>query len=143
MKQKVYVVTSGEYSDYRIEGIFTTPNRAERLSKVIDDSNGVDEWTLDEYGDAPVHARYDVIFHPTTSEVLSAEKIGHFGTESPRVVEQPKFHYSVTTDFLGTKGTFSADITAIRAVVYAETKEKALKVAQDAFAKYKAEKEGL
>ncbi len=43
---KVYVVTSGSYSDYRIEEIFKKKVDAEALASVLSDGNGVDEWEV-------------------------------------------------------------------------------------------------
>ncbi len=45
---KVYVVTSGSYSDYRIEEIFKKKADAEALASVLSDSNGVDEWEVNQ-----------------------------------------------------------------------------------------------
>ena len=47
-KKRVYVVTSGEYSDFRIEGIFTTRKKAILAKALIIDSNDVEERVLDE-----------------------------------------------------------------------------------------------
>lgn len=48
----IYAVTSGQYEDYEIDGVFSdTPkgkDLAKKLSNAIRDSNGVAEWTLDE-----------------------------------------------------------------------------------------------
>ena len=41
---KVYVVTTGSYSDYEIAKIFLDRNKAEEFANWIEDSNGVDEW---------------------------------------------------------------------------------------------------
>lgn len=45
---KVYVVTSGSYSDYRIEEIFEKKEDAEALVSVLSDGNGVDEWEVNK-----------------------------------------------------------------------------------------------
>jgi len=45
---KVYVVTSGSYSDYRIEEIFKKREDAEALNSVLSDGNGVDEWEVNQ-----------------------------------------------------------------------------------------------
>ena len=44
---KVYVVTTGEYSDYGTNAIFTDAEKAKEYSELLDDSNGVDEWETD------------------------------------------------------------------------------------------------
>lgn len=51
---KVYVVTSGEYSDYRIVGIYSTEDKAQRVMDAdrgdIDlyDEYRIEEWDIDE-----------------------------------------------------------------------------------------------
>lgn len=45
---KIYIVTSGSYSDYQIKRVFTDKAKAEEYSKWCYDSNGVDEWDTDE-----------------------------------------------------------------------------------------------
>lgn len=49
-ENKVYVVTAGEYSDYRIKGIFSSREKAEEYINYSTnrDLNGIDEWVLDE-----------------------------------------------------------------------------------------------
>lgn len=51
---KVYVVTSGSYSDYRLDAIFTKKEDAEALAAVLSDANGVDEWKVNEQRVVPV-----------------------------------------------------------------------------------------
>lgn len=49
----LYVVTSGEYSDYKIESIFSTKEKAEKFCSLFPEDNfqkhDIEEWTLDEY----------------------------------------------------------------------------------------------
>ena len=49
-ENKVYVVTTGEYSDYRIEGVFSSREKAEEYINHSTNPylNGIDEWVLDE-----------------------------------------------------------------------------------------------
>ena len=49
-ENKAYVVTAGEYSDYRIEGVFRAREKAEEYINHSTDKelNGIDEWILDE-----------------------------------------------------------------------------------------------
>lgn len=53
MKQSTaYVVTSGEYSEYHICGVYLDKERAERSAELY---NGeIEEWLIDEMPDAPV-----------------------------------------------------------------------------------------
>jgi len=47
--RKVYIVTSGDYSDYRINAVFSTLELAEEYEKLAShrNSNGVNEWEMD------------------------------------------------------------------------------------------------
>jgi hypothetical protein len=45
---KIYVVTAGSYSDYRIEKVFTDKDKAEEFATWCYDSNGVDEWDTED-----------------------------------------------------------------------------------------------
>ncbi len=45
---KVYVVTSGSYSDFRIEEIFEKKDDAEALATVLRDGNGVEKWEVNK-----------------------------------------------------------------------------------------------
>ena len=44
--EKVYVVTTGSYSDKRIYGIYADEKAADIVAAMVDDSNGVEEWEL-------------------------------------------------------------------------------------------------
>lgn len=67
MGNKVYVVTSGWSSDYRVEGLFSTKENAEKYISVFgekDESFSTDEWEIDEYfnnriREYVVHISYD------------------------------------------------------------------------------------
>lgn len=45
---KIYIVTAGEYSDYRIEKVFTDKAKAEEFAKWCYDSNGIEEWDTED-----------------------------------------------------------------------------------------------
>ena len=70
---KVYVVTTGEYSDYEIAKIFLDKNKAEEFANWVEDSNGVDEWeTSDddfEFGDLEDKVIVSAYYYPYDDEV--------------------------------------------------------------------------
>lgn len=70
---KVYVVTTGEYSDYEIAKIFLDKNKAEEFANWIEDSNGVDEWeTADddfEFGELKDKVIVGACYHPNIDEI--------------------------------------------------------------------------
>lgn len=45
---KIYVVTTGSYSDYRIEKVFTNKDKAEEFAKWCYDSNDVEEYDTED-----------------------------------------------------------------------------------------------
>jgi hypothetical protein len=64
---KVYVVTRGEYSDYRIVAIFSTKELAQQLADELDNSKRygedakVEEWSLDKH--VPTNYIYKVVYN--------------------------------------------------------------------------------
>lgn len=44
----VYIVTSGDYSDYHIEGVYSTMEKAEDASKLHASENSIAQWGVDE-----------------------------------------------------------------------------------------------
>jgi len=44
---KIFVVTSGQYSDYGIAGIYSSKEKAEEAKKLFNADNGIAEWELD------------------------------------------------------------------------------------------------
>ena len=47
MNQEVYVVTSGCYSDYHINAIFSTREKAEEYAELLPDANSIEVYVLD------------------------------------------------------------------------------------------------
>jgi hypothetical protein len=45
---KVYVVTTGSYSDYGIDKVFTNKEKAEEYAEWLEDSNDVEEYETDD-----------------------------------------------------------------------------------------------
>ena len=70
---KVYVVTTGCYSDYGIAKIFLDKNKAEEFANWVEDSNGVDEWeTSDddfEFGELKDKVIVSAYYHPNIDEI--------------------------------------------------------------------------
>ena len=50
---KVYLVTDGDYSDYRVRGIYSTPELAAAAQRLHNADNDVEEWDLDVIPDHP------------------------------------------------------------------------------------------
>lgn len=70
---KVYVVTTGSYSDYEIAEIFLDKNKAEEFANWVKDSNGVDEWeTSDddfEFGELKDKVIVNACYYPNIHDI--------------------------------------------------------------------------
>ena len=51
--RKIYLITDGEYSDYRIYGVYSTLEKAEQARRLFAIQNAVEEWDLDNIPDHP------------------------------------------------------------------------------------------
>lgn len=73
--KKIYVVTSGEYSDYHIEGIFDSNELAESFMEAFapdkyNEPMCVNEWDLNSCGFKKGLKAYRVELKPTTGDVV-------------------------------------------------------------------------
>lgn len=59
MKQ-VYAVTDGDYSDYKVIGVYSTQKRAEYAHRLYGVDNEIEVWVVDEL---PEHPRGMLLFH--------------------------------------------------------------------------------
>jgi hypothetical protein len=61
----IYVVTTGEYSDYGVAGVYTTKEEAEAVKAVLRDANDVAEYVLGEGIDKATQGLYPylVVMH--------------------------------------------------------------------------------
>jgi len=70
---KVYVVTTGIYSDYEIAKIFLDKNKAEEFANWIEDSNGVDEWETGdddfEFGELKDKVIVSAYYYPNIHDI--------------------------------------------------------------------------
>ena len=72
---KVYVVTSGIYSDYMIRKIFLNKDKAEEYRKWLPDSNDIEEYDTsdDDVIDKQYKIRVDLKWYPNKKEELIAK----------------------------------------------------------------------
>ena len=47
-KKKIYIVTSGDYSDYGINAVFSTKEKAEEFMDTVGSDSRIEEYSLDE-----------------------------------------------------------------------------------------------
>jgi len=69
---KVYIVTSGTYSDYMIRKVFLDKDKAEEYKKWIPDSNDIEEYDTsdDDVIDKQYKIRVDLKWYPNKKENL-------------------------------------------------------------------------
>lgn len=88
----VYVVTSGEYSDYRVEGIYSTRELAELAAATITDANEIEEYELDVAADKlrqgfnPYCVTFDTDWR--SAATIRSVKLAGLGIESSPAVHE-------------------------------------------------------
>ena len=134
---KVYIITQGEYSDYHICAVAVDRKRAEHIAKLYNgeyNETQIEEFDTDDVG----LDKYDLENEPLLRYYVRLNR----GWE-PEVSEE----YLKASDVKNHKtvGNFArrangmAETNVYYAHVVADTKEKAIKIAQDMYAKALAE----
>lgn len=123
---KVYVITKGDYSDYHICAVTLDKDKAEQLrekfSKGYYNEADIEEYDTEETEEIIKHNLYFADYNERTHEVRVAERDFEYREDCGKV-------------FTMRNGLY--------AYIFADSKEEALKIASDKFAKYRAEKMGL
>lgn len=135
---KIYIVTCGEYSDYAILTAFLDKSKAEAFAQKYNRGHGTehyDEARIEEYEDGV----------PFDFETLNVYAVRFYDDGSHDIVKKELYNIY---DFQRTlPHIFTPVTTFIRykhsVEVAAKDEDHAFKIACDALAKWKAEKEGL
>lgn len=123
--QYVYVITKGAYSDYHICAVTMDKDRAERIKELC--SEGWGEANIEKY---------------VLDEAKTAGRVYYVEFENDAPVEIHIDEYDGFGDY--DKGPVVASwYEPIRVFVRAKDEDHALKIAQDEYAKWKAEKAGI
>jgi len=126
---KVYVVTSGEYSDYRIRGIFTTEEAANRYKESVgSDANDIGEWELDTPNLKIGYVYYCVDMYLETGEAFNVCRV------DPDDEDRVRKHYEPLPgermyELVARRNELPANV--YRAFVWARSDEHAIKVANE------------
>ena len=158
---QVYVVTSGEYSDYRINSIFSTAEKAQEYIKMKEftdtyESYRINIWEVDKHDETEclnlvlinneiynfdylkwrINWLYDE-FDDCVERVIeiTTDYINNYFTENGMV-----FHED---DIMLDDEIIKFPIYIVKGVLYNPNKDVMKKVVYDSIAKYKAEKEGI
>lgn len=124
-ENKVYVVSSGDYSDYEIESIFSSREKAEEYINHSSNVglNGIDEWVLDENKPDKRKKIFSVIsaFDTIDFHVFGG---GYYSIEYKDLMQCNSGWYG------------GCDI---RFYIYTDTRERAIKIASERLRQVKAE----
>lgn len=112
---KVYMVTDGSYSDYRVLGIYSTKAKAEKAKVLFNADNDVDPIELDATPEVPPGM---------LRWVVEMDRNGNVKDVSRETCEYHSSHASVWKPF-------DKDVTYLRAAIWAKDEEHAVKVANE------------
>lgn len=126
---KVYVITKGEYSDYHICAVVDNKAKAELLKEALTDKWGgpyIEEYDTEDIN-IDGYLKYDeyIVDQDVTTGEMDVRKL----KKSP--------------DYIRGAQVIDEESNKLTTVVYADDAKKAIKIASDRFAKYRAEKCGL
>lgn len=125
MGQKIYIVTSGEYSDYGIDAVFTTKEKAADYVEQHGTDYNIEEYNLDEEVEKKTQL-WNIVF---------CVEDGNFREACPTSYERNKV--VDTCSIFDTFG-YREDIPYIRFYVDADSMDRAVKIARERFAAVKA-----
>jgi hypothetical protein len=87
----IYIVTSGAYSSYGINSVFSTREKAETYIKNMphkDDTERIEEFTVDEEDCAMVHVIYSATIRLKDGVITRKGSVEHYGSKAE--LEQPR-----------------------------------------------------
>ena len=116
---KVYLLSTGSYSDERTHSIWSDKAKAEEVNSILDDNNGVQEWELDT---VPEEDEINWKFTFSQSGELTDTKLKSYGWDE---IEEED------------------DSLAVSLCIKGFDREKAFKIATDRRAEYLAKKHGI
>ena len=132
MNDKVYLITTGSYSDYTVRAVTESKERAIALRDLFSkygDYTDIEEFILDEA--RPEQRRqYSIKFVNGMPRVMSFDPTP--GNDAPTVIGP----YQAIWGSEGGNEIIFCEVLAL-------DEDHALKIAEDEYARYKAEKEGI
>lgn len=131
--KKFYAVTAGEYSDYHIIAITDNKERADNIAKIYRDDCWNYGTQVEEFVDSGVIE--DVIWE-VSARADGSYRVYDTGFDKENVNVIKEILPSISNNFGKIGEKYSV-------CVFAKSKDHAIKIAQDLWAEYKAEKEGI
>lgn len=125
MNNKIYIVTSGEYSDYGIEAVFTTKEKAVEYVEQNGTRYNIEEYNLDEEVEKKTQL-WSIEFCVVDGKLCEA---------SPTSYDRNKV---IDTCFIFDTFGYRKEIPYIRFYVDADAMDSAVKIARERFASVKS-----
>lgn len=125
MNNKIYIVTSGEYSDYEIEAVFTTKEKAVEYVEQNGTRYNIEEYNLDEEVEKKTQL-WSIEFCVEDGKLCEA---------SPTSYDRNKV---IDTCFIFDTFGYRKEIPYIRFYVDADAMDSAVKIARERFASVKS-----
>ena len=129
---KVYLVSSGRYSDYGIEQVFSTKEKAEeyiRLSKEYSDEslNEIEEYELDPQIKLPHHFKFKYFYNVYMDRYGNVNNSwkAHIDILNPED-KMERYHFSVSNDYSFSDG--NKEYVVLGGTVNANDQEHAIKI---------------
>lgn len=141
---KVYIITEGKYSDYHIVAIFLTKEEAQyymNATKGYSDSMEIEEYEISKTNSPNIDMRfwYDIIYCEAKNSFEIYAKIAPFSLSNRKI---PPFDINLL-NVVSPCNVFNTNKKHLEVLVRANEDEKAMKIAQDLIAEYKAKREGV
>jgi hypothetical protein len=126
---KIYVVTSGEYSDYHVVAIFSNKDVAEKFNKdMLIEENKIEEWELDNVPEFPVG------LYPYHVEMKYDGHVVNINRQSMEYFQE----YDYVSDY-----GYKEKINTMTAKILAKDEKHAIKIANEKRAQMIANNEWL
>lgn len=123
-EKKIYIVTSGSYSDYRIERVFSTKEKAEEFLDGVDDNYELEEYDIDK--DVPAHVKK---IWTIRMNFLDKKNVCCYLSASPLLVDTFRFYENNRDGYAG----------ILEFIIETDSKSRAIKIASERWGFIKAE----
>lgn len=132
----IYAVTAGAYSDYHIVALCSDRNKAEKICDVYNRS-----YTFGGWGEASIKEYRDGSRVDLNRPVFEVSIYGDL-YKAKELIGEDKIE-AVCENWHPFNRIYTNNGTVFFLDIYADSKKQAIKIAQDKYAEYKAQKEGI
>ena len=138
---KVYVITSGEYSDYKIDAVTLDKEEAERMVNIFSQER-IEEYDTDDFpkiltNDPYWNCEYNLATRSMSGEIIYNESIE---------IYQERYYYPYDLEELNkviNKTNIDGSVYGFRMYIQAKDRDHAAKIFYDKVTEWKAEQKGI